>query len=159
MGIWSTIGSVALNLARAGLQAATGTAAPGAPAATATIATVAGTSITFGQLVSTAKTLEGSTLAAELNRLITNIGDVDNDLDVTQHVAALLAPYVPAAGGIAVAAYVLKLGWDGAQVLYATNPAAFAPAPRSGPPIAEADWSHGWPKPKPVDNPSGAIGG
>ena len=35
----------------------------------------------------------------------------------------------------------------------------FAPAPRGGPPLTEADWSHGIPKPQVVKNPSGAIGG
>ena len=35
----------------------------------------------------------------------------------------------------------------------------FVPMPRPGPPVTEADWSHGPPQPVAVDNPSGAIGG
>jgi hypothetical protein len=159
MGFWNTAASVALNVVRAWMQAGGGTPAPGAPAPAATVATVAGTAITFGQLVAAASALKGSDLGSEFQRLIHNLGDVDNDLDVTMHVAKTLAPFVPVAGEIATAAFVLKLGFDVGRALYIAHPEAFAPAPRGGPPITEADWSHGVPRPQTVDNPSGAIGG
>ena len=159
MGVFSSFGGVLLNVLRAGFQAATGVPAPGAPASASTIATVLGSKITFSQLVTTAKALEGSKLGDEFKVLIANIGNVDNDLDVTQQIAALLAPYLPVAGEVATALFVVKLAYDGAQMLYAADPAAFAPAPRGGPPITEADWSHGLPQAQPVDNPSGAVGG
>ena len=60
------------------------------------------------------------------------------------------------AEGLALAGVALPLleaAWRAAGV----NP--FTPMPRGGPPIAAADWSHGFPQPQPVDNPSGAIGG
>ena len=34
-----------------------------------------------------------------------------------------------------------------------------APPPSAGPPLTQGDWSNGPPRPQPVDNPSGAIGG
>lgn len=134
------------------------------PAPGAVVGVVANSKITFGQLVTSAKTLEGSGLGSKLLELVTNIGNVDNDLDVTAEVASALAPMLPIAGEVAVAAYVLKVGYDFAKRLPAST---WAPAPRGGPPIAEADWSHGppaiplpWQKPLPEpDNPSGAIGG
>ena len=45
------------------------------------------------------------------------------------------------------------------EIVKANPGGVFDAAPRGGPPIAAADWSHGIPQPHPVDNPSGAIGG
>jgi hypothetical protein len=157
MSILGTIENEALNVARAGLQAATGIVTPGAPAAGAVVATLDGVKITFGQLVTTSKALEGSKLGEGFNKLITDFGDVDNDLDVTEQVAALIAPFIPAAGLIATALFVLKLAYDGGKILFSSNPSFFATS--TGPAISGADWSHGFPKAQPVDNPSGAIGG
>ena len=156
MSTLSTVLTAAKHLAVAALEAVTGTALSGAPAPAATALTVGGTKITFGMLTTTVKTLQGSDLGAKLERLVTHIGDIDNDFDVTEQVAGILAPYLPIAGEVATAIWVLKAGFDFAKTLPAST---WAPAPRPGPPLTEADWSHGFPGPQPVTNPSGAIGG
>jgi hypothetical protein len=163
VSFWAAIGRAAKAAIEA-YAATKGAPASVLPAPGEVVGAIAGSKITFGQLVTSAKTLEGSSIGAKLRELVTNIGNVDNDLDVAMEVASVLAPMLPIAGEVDVALYVLKVGYDLAKRLPAST---WAAAPRGGPPIAEADWSHGppafplpWEKPLPEPkNPSGAIGG
>ena len=53
---------------------------------------------------------------------------------------------------------LFTLGSDLAA-LEGKSPSIPAAPPSSAPPLTQADWSNGPPRPQPVDNPSGAIGG
>ena len=157
MGFANEAEKLGLEIVEAALQGATGVATPGSPASTEPIAKVGSTVITYAMAVATAKTLAGSKLGAEFGTLIHNLGDVDNDLDITQQIAAMFAPYFAPAAGLAVAFWVLKEGYDLGRVAYAMNPAAFAPAPRGGSPITTDDWSQPFGEDPRADNPSGAV--
>lgn len=83
-------------------------------------------------------------------------GDLAKDALTLADVAALLADLgVPDAALAAELFRVLAVLIPMARAAAANGTAA----PRRGPPITEADWSHGFPKAQRVDNPSGAIGG
>ena len=86
-------------------------------------------------------------------------GTITDDEEAVNVVANIVATFNPE---LAPAIGMIEAAEPAALYVFnmiRANPAIFAPAPRGGPPITEADWSHGFPQAKPVDNPSGAIGG
>lgn len=100
-------------------------------------------------------------LPAVITTLRTHQGEITGAADIlaalakagVPHAADIEAALLAAPGALAAAEKWLPV------ILPFVTGGIFAPAPRGGPPIAEADWSRGFPQPQPVDNPSGAIGG
>lgn len=84
------------------------------------------------------------------------VKDDEEAINIVANIVAVFNPEIaPAIGLLESAEPVALYIFDQIRA----TPAMFAPAPRPGPPMTEADWSHGIPKAQPVDNPSGAIGG
>ncbi len=98
--------------------------------------------------------------AAPFLRVLEGKGTLADDEAAANAVMDALAFIDPTAKPIVALIEDAEPAFAAIVALVKANPGgAFTPAPRGGPPITAADWSHGIPQPQPVDNPSGAIGG